>query len=165
MSNIVRVGIAEMKVSDSTETVISAQNLGSCLGIAVYDAVRKVGAMAHCLLPMSKSDPEKAKQKPFMYVDTGTAKLLQLFLDGGSNKRDLRIYVAGGAQINDPNDIFQIGKKNVTVLRKILWKNNLLIRSLDVGKDYSRTISLHLDTGKVFLRSQGSEQEMIEGEL
>ena len=39
---------------------------------------------------------------------------------------NLRLCVAGGSQINDAQGVFNIGKKNYTVFRKIIWKNNLM---------------------------------------
>ena len=155
MSQDNNIGIAQMKVSDDPSTVLTAPHLGSCLGIAIYDPVKKIGGVIHCLLPMSKSDPEKAKEKPCMYVDTGVVKLLEELIKMGADKKNLVIIVAGGAQINDKNNVFEIGKKNFTVLRKILWKNNLLIKAQDVGASHSRTVSLNIGTGEVLLKANG----------
>lgn len=149
------VGIAEMVMTRDPGEVIIAANLGSCLGISVYDIEKKVGGVVHCLLPLSKSDPDKAKEKPFMYVDTGVAKLLDMILSEGGKKENLEICVAGGAQINDSSNVFEIGKKNFTILRKILWKNGLLLKAQDVGADYSRTISLDMSDGSVWLKANG----------
>ncbi|MCB0317545.1 MAG: chemotaxis protein CheD [Bdellovibrionales bacterium] len=155
MSRDDHVGIAQMKVSTDPSTVLTAPHLGSCLGVVIYDPIRKIGGVIHCLLPLSKSDPQKAKDKPCMYVDTGVVKLLEELIKLGASKKDLEICVAGGAQINDPENIFEIGKKNFTVLRKILWKNNLLIKAQDVGECHSRTISLNIGTGEVWLKANG----------
>lgn len=149
------VGIAEMKLSDSPTVLLTAPNLGSCLGVAVYDMRKHCGGLVHCLVPLSAKDPQKAAEKPCMYVDTGVSELLSALLKTGSRKEDLKIRVAGGAQINDTNGFFEIGKKNYTVLRKILWKNNLLISSEHVGGDTSRTISLDIETGQVFVKTAG----------
>ena len=53
------IGIAQMKVSKNPTEILTAPNLGSCLGISVYDRVNKIAGMIHCLLPLSKSDPDK----------------------------------------------------------------------------------------------------------
>ncbi len=149
------IGIAQMKVSADPTEVLIAPNLGSCLGISVYDPVRKFGGMIHCLLPNSKSDLEKAAQNPCMYVDTGVAMLLEQILSRGAEKKQLIITVAGGANINDENNVFEIGKKNYTILKKILWKNNLLIKAEHVGLSISRTVALSINSGKTTLKIQG----------
>ena len=147
------VGIAEMKLSADPNVVLSAPHLGSCVAVAIYDRKNRRGGVIHCLLPFSGKDPEKAQKTPLMYVDTGVSKLIENFLSSGVSKSDVEIYVAGGANINDDNNVFKIGKNNYTVLRKLLWKNNLLIKAEHVGGSISRTLSLHVDTGEVWLKT------------
>jgi chemotaxis protein CheD len=148
-------GIGQMVISSESSDILIAPNLGSCVAVAVYDIKTKVCGMIHCLLPMSKSDPSKAQENPCLYVDTGVAKLLEDVMKKGANKKDLQIYVAGGANINDDNNIFEIGKKNYTVLKKILWKNSLLIKAEHVGDSVSRTLTLDVGQCKVSLKVKG----------
>jgi chemotaxis protein CheD len=155
-------GIGEMVLSDTPGESLSAPNLGSCLGIAVYNPKLKLGGLIHCLLPLSKQNPEKAAKEPIIYVDTGVAELLKVFLARGAQKKDLIIAVAGGSNINDTGNVFEIGKKNYAALRKILWKNELLIRAEDIGGNHSRTITLVIDTGEVLVRSNNGTISLIE---
>lgn len=154
------VGIAQIKISDDPQDVIVAPNLGSCVGIAVYDKTLRRGGMVHCLLPLSKADPAKAAQNPCMYVDTGFAALLDQLMKMGSDKKNLTIIAAGGASINDDNNIFEIGKRNHTVLKKILWKNGLLLAAEHFGENYGRTLALHIDSGKATLKAKGETIEL-----
>ena len=154
------VGIAEVNISGNVDDLIIAPNLGSCLGIAAYDPLLKRGGVVHCLLPLSMADKEKAKEKPCMYVDTGVAFLLETLLQMGSKKRDLVISVAGGANINDEHGVFEIGKRNYIALRKMLWKNDLLIAAEHVGDAVSRTLSLDINSGDVFLKIQGERFQL-----
>lgn len=155
------IGIGEMKVSSDATEVLTAPNLGSCLGISIFDPVTKVGGMIHCLLPLSTKNPEKAKEQPGTYVDTGVPLLLEQVLKKGGQKKDLIICVAGGAAMNTTNDMFEIGQKNYTVLRKILWKNNLLIKKEDVGSNTPRSISLYCGSGEVWLKVNGERTQMV----
>lgn len=154
------VGIGEMKISDGGAEVLTASNLGSCLGLTAYDPVRKRGGMIHCLLPLSKSDPEKAQKNPYLYVDSGVPLLIENLLSHGASKKEIVLMVAGCANINDDNNIFEIGKKNYTIMRKILWKNNLLIRAEHVGESFGRTMSLDIQTGQVTIRANGTTFEL-----
>lgn len=149
------VGIAQMKVSNKPTDILIAPNLGSCLGIAVYDPEHHSGGLVHCLLPLSKSDPEKAKQNPCMYIDTGFSLLLETLLKNGADKKKLVIAAVGGANINDENNVFEIGKRNHTVLKKLLWKNQLLLKAEHIGDSISRTLSLHVGTGSLTLKVKG----------
>ena len=44
----------------------------------------------------------------------------------------------------DDTNYFRIGQKNITALRKIFWKNNVLIEKEDVGKNHNRTVRLEI---------------------
>ena len=155
------IGIGEMRVSTSEAEVLIAPNLGSCLGIAIYDPVLRHGGMIHCLLPLSKSNPEKAQSEPCTFVDTGVVSLLSEIMKLGSQKKDLLIAVGGGSNINDANNVFEIGVKNYTILKKVLWKNNLLLKAEDVGSNVSRTVSMNIGTGEVLVKSNGDIKKLL----
>lgn len=154
------VGIGEWAISSDPSALLVAPHLGSCLGIAVYDPVNKVAGLVHCLLPLSSADPERAKGHPCMYVDTGLIFILQKLLTLGASKKSLIIKVAGGSAISDSNGYFEIGKRNQTALRKILWKNDLLIAAEDVGGSHPRTVTISVASGRVSVRSEFGEKEL-----
>jgi chemotaxis protein CheD len=156
----VTIGISEMKVSNRAEDILVTYSLGSCVGVAIYDPVACVGGMVHCMLPLSKSDLPKAKQKPAMFTDTGVHTLIQTALDMGAQKQRLIVKVAGAAKLMDEQGTFRIGERNLTVLRKVLWKNNFLIAAEEVGGTIARTLYLYMDTGRTVIRSQGQEREL-----
>lgn len=160
MSNQKFVGIGEMVVSTEATDILIAPNLGSCLGLGVYNPVTHICGMIHCLLPLSKSDPGKAAQNPCLYVDTGVPLLLEQILKGGGDKKQLKLFAAGCASINDTQNYFEIGKKNHTVLKKILWKNNLLLQSEHTGEGVSRTLSIEVGSGKARLKVGGELLEL-----
>jgi chemotaxis protein CheD len=147
------VGISEYLVSNNAEDTIITYSLGSCIGLTVYDPVAKIGGMIHYMLPLSKISPDKAKSKPAMFADTGVPLLLREVLSKGAEKDRLVVNVAGGSKLMDQNKIFNIGERNFLVLRKILWKNNILINAEDVGGNLSRTVRFEIGTGKVSIKS------------
>lgn len=156
------VGVADMKISSGSDDVIITHALGSCLGITVYDPVAGVGGMLHVMLPTSTIDTAKAQANPYMFVDTGVPRL---FLDAyklGAQKERCIVRVAGGACLhsNEEDDFFSIGKRNFTALRKLLWKNGVLLKSSDVGGHDSRTMSLDLNTGAVSVKTNGVTREL-----
>ena len=150
------VGVSDVKVSDNEHETIITYALGSCLGIVVYDPIAKVGGLLHAMLPLSKADPEKAKLKPAMYIDTGLAILLKGVYNLGAKKSNLVLTVAGGASMkkNSSDDYFKIGKRNFTTLRKLLWKNGFMISSQDIGGTKSRTMTLRISDGQVLINKK-----------
>ena len=150
------VGVSDLRVSENTSETIITYALGSCLGISLYDPVIRVGGLLHVMLPLSKADPEKAKLKPAMYVDSGLALILNEIYDLGAQKKNLVISVAGGASMkqNVSDDYFKIGKRNFTILRKLLWKNGFMITNQDIGGTTSRTMALRLEDGLVTINKR-----------
>ncbi|MCX8065355.1 MAG: chemotaxis protein CheD [Candidatus Hydrogenedentes bacterium] len=154
------VNISDMKVSKNPEDVLITYSLGSCVGVTLYDPLQKIGGMIHCMLPLSKIDPVKAKEIPFMFVDTGLPLLLQTLLDMGADKKRIVAKVAGGAMLLNDDGIFRIGERNYIVVRKLLWKNNILISAEDVGGTVARTMILYINDGKTIIKSAGREYEL-----
>ena len=71
------VGIGDMRVSKDAGDLLVTHGLGSCLGIAVHDPVSHVGGLLHAMLPTATLNPEKARLRPLMFVDTGMRELLR----------------------------------------------------------------------------------------
>lgn len=159
-STLVRqvVGIADMKVSRRPEDVLITYALGSCLGVAVHDPLAGVGGLLHLMLPSAQNHAEKARTNPYMFVDTGVPRLFQECYRLGAQKQRLVVKVAGGAAARAAgDDSFQIGKNNFLMLRKLFWKNGVLIAAHDVGGSESRTMWLEVGSGVVTLKVRGIE--------
>ncbi|NIA14831.1 MAG: chemotaxis protein CheD [Nitrospiraceae bacterium] len=154
------IGISEIQISNRPEDVLITYSLGSCVGLTLYDPVARAGGMIHCMLPLSKIDPDKAKANPFMFTDTGVPALIQEVLSMGGLMKRLVAKVAGGASLLDQQGTFKIGERNYIVLRKVLWKNNILIAAEDTGGTKARTMSLYMDTGKTYIKSLGQLTEL-----
>lgn len=156
------VSIAEMIVSSDPDDLLITYALGPCLGVAVWDVVAGVGGLIHCQLPSSKAATERADFRPAQFVDTGVTALLESMFELGADKRRITIKVAGAAQVLDNLNVFKIAERNYTVLRKLLWKNGLLIHAEDVGGSAARTMSLEIGSGRVVLQSGDREWELGE---
>ena len=150
------VGISEMITSSQEGDTLVTYSLGSCIGVTVYDPVVRVGGMIHCMLPLSKIDQQKAQKIPAMFVDTGIPSLFESAYRLGAQKERIILKVAGASRILDEKGTFKIGDRNYATLRKILWKNNILIASEDVGGAIPRTMHLDIDTGLVTIKSRGN---------
>jgi chemotaxis protein CheD len=153
------VGVADMKTSNTAGDIIVTHALGSCLGVAIHDPSVHIGGMLHVMMPVSSINPEKAKANPYMFVDTGIPQFFQKLYTQGCEKRRMVVKVAGGANVHGRgNDRFAIGKRNYMMLKKVFWKNGVLIESEEVGGDSARTMYLEIGTGKVWLSTSGVER-------
>ena len=154
MNLIVLVG--DMKTGVDGDMVVT-HALGSCLGLVVFDPAAKVGGLLHAMLPLSSINPEKARDNPAMFVDTGVPLLFTALFEKGAMKSRLTVKAAGCGNPMGKNEMFKIGERNYTVLKKLLWKNNILLKAENVGGTASRTIHFEVDTGLVLLSCSGSK--------
>ena len=147
-----------MKISSTEGDLIITYALGSCLGITIYDAVAGVGGLLHVMLPLSTINPVKAAENPCMFVDTAVPRLFLDCYKAGARKDRLVVKVAGGASSkgDEGDDYFQIGKRNLIMLKKLLTKNGVPLHGEDVGGTQSRTMSLEIGSGEVLLKINGS---------
>jgi chemotaxis protein CheD len=150
-----------MRLSSVAGDEIVTHALGSCLGIAIHDASARVGGILHVMLPTGEIDPEKARVNPWMFVDTGVPRFFLEAYALGADKRRLTVKVAGGANVQTGvEDRFAIGKRNYMMLRKLFWKNGILIKAEDVGGVTPRTLHLEVGAGRLLLSSGGVEREL-----
>ncbi len=156
------VGIADLKFSTDPAESIITYALGSCLGVTVYDPTARIGGMLHLMLPESTIDPSKAAENPYRFVDTGIPLLFKGAYKLGADKTRLIVKVAGGANPlgGGDHDYFQIGRRNMTALRKLLFRNGVLIKAEDTGGSDSRTMTLDVATGAVMLRLPDGEHAL-----
>lgn len=154
------VGIGELRISNIASDRLVTFALGSCLGITVHDPVAGVGGMLHAMLPESASDPVRAQAQAATFVDTGVPALFKACYAFGAKKERMVVKVAGGARIGESGgaDCFEIGRRNLLMLRKLLWKNNVLIAAEDVGGQQSRTMALDIASGLVTLKVGGIDR-------
>ena len=153
------VAVGDMKIGQESDTIVT-HALGSCLGLMVYDPVAKVGGLLHAMLPLSKINREKAEVNPYMFVDTGVPVLFKTLYDIGGQKNRMIIKAAGCGNPLGKNEMFKIGERNYTVLKKLLWKNNILLETEDVGGAASRTVHFNVATGQTIISSKGQKREL-----
>jgi len=155
------VGVSDMKVSDDVQASLITYSLGSCIGVAIYDSVAHVGGLLHFMLPDSNLDKAKADKNPFMFADTGIPALFKASYRLGAEKKRLTVVVVGGAQVLDQKGFFNIGKRNHMAVRKIFWKNKVMVDYEDVGGNVNRTIRIDIGTGDMWVKVSGQEYRKV----
>lgn len=154
------VGVSDMKVSNDPNATLITYSLGSCIGLVIFDPVAKAGGLLHYMLPESSLDENKAKNNPYMFADTGVPSLFKATYALGAKKQRMKIAVMGGSQILDQKGFFNIGKRNHTALRKMFFKNNVIISYEDVGGNVNRTIRLEMSSGDMYNKVSGGNGEI-----
>ncbi len=70
----IKVGMADLNICKAPD-MITTLGLGSCIGIAVYDPVLKIGGLAHIMLPDSTQMRNNSNIAKF--ADTGIEELVK----------------------------------------------------------------------------------------
>ena len=154
----IMLGVGDYGATVAAGGVIKTMALGSCIALMILDRGTRCVGMDHIALPESSVSPDRAKQLPGYFADTGIPALMeQMKRVGGSLSKpsNLIIKIAGGANVADPNNTFNIGKRNVLAAKKILWQFGLGPMVEDVGGSHSRTVTLYRDTGRIVLSCPG----------
>ncbi len=154
------VQVSDARFSRDPSTVLVTYSLGSCIAVTLYDSAMKIGGMIHFQLPSSSMDPERAKKDPFMFADTGLDLLIAKLVELGATKKRLNVKIAGGAAMAAGPKGFDIGKRNVLSLRKVLWQHGIFLNGQDVGGDVPRNMYLDIETGIVLVKAQGQEKKL-----
>ncbi len=152
------VGVADLAVTKDPTATLVTYALGSCIGVTIYDPAAKVAGILHFMLPDSRINAEKAQQSPAMFADTGIPQLFKSAYKLGAKKQRLIVCAAGGAEVLDDDGHFKVGSRNRTMIRKIFWKNNILLAADETGGSISRTLSLKVADGSVIVRNRGKER-------
>jgi chemotaxis protein CheD len=147
MADLIKVGMADYKVGRNPASLIS-YGLGSCVGIALFDPVAKIGGLAHIMLP--DSTQARSTENPAKFADTCLPLMLAELLKMGAAKSRLQAKIAGGAQMftfANATDIMRVGERNSETVRMLLKKLDLRLIAEDCGGNYGRTVELKLDSG------------------
>ncbi|MHC4475813.1 MAG: chemotaxis protein CheD [Planctomycetota bacterium] len=158
--NRVIVHVSDGKVSNDPVDILTTYSLGSCIGVCLYDPATKIGGMLHYQLPNSQMDPNKAREKPFMFADSGMKIVVEKLMSLGANKKRMQVKIAGAATMETGPKGFDIGKRNHLAIRKILWKNGMFIDKEDVGGASPRNMYMDMADGAVVVRSNGAQKSL-----
>lgn len=152
----VLVGISDVATRESPYTLSTV--LGSCIGICLYDPVRKIGSLAHAMLPCFENGSRQGRLNPKRYVDTLLEIQLQELAVKGVYPPSLLAKVVGGANVfSDVLPVVpdHVGEKNRLRAMEVLAKHRIRIVGTDVGLTFGRKVDFDLSTGLVSVRKVG----------
>lgn len=161
MGEMIKVGMADLNVCTSPDA-ITTLGLGSCVGIVLYDPIRKIAGMVHIMLPDSTkiiNNSNKAK-----FADTGIDALIERLIKNGADRRVLISKIAGGAQMfafGNNSDMMRIGERNVEATKAKLQELGICIKAEDTGSNYGRTIEFYPELGELHVKSVGKERKIL----
>ena len=152
MNDYTRVSISEFKVSQAPHQLITI-GLGSCVGIAIYDTINKIGGLSHVLLPDSSGFASIEKPEKFANL---AIPLMVKEIREKNKKTRLVAKISGGASMffqSENNEFGGIGKKNVEAVLKALQSLGIPVIGEDTGGISGRTMMVNLENFEVTIRT------------
>lgn len=181
----IQVAMGEGVVASAPYIVLSS-GLGSCVAVILYDARRKIGGLAHIMLPAQLRNVEcgmwneqsamrgsavrnpklvlsPVEVSPFRFADTAIVVLLERLRSRGAVQRDIVAKMVGGARMfsyyEDPNT--GIGAQNIASVRHILRGERIALIGEDTGGHHGRSVEFNLDSGRVIVTAIGKQEKEI----
>jgi chemotaxis protein CheD len=91
--------------------------------------------------------------KPGYFADIIVPQIAEFFIKKNiSRPSQLQVYIAGGADALNKNDVFQVGSRNAEMVKKLLRNYQIIPDEMDIGGNISRTISVEINNGRVTIK-------------
>ncbi len=148
------VDIAMMKIARAPDQLYSL-GLGSCIGVAIYDPVTRIGGLIHILLPTLQGF-ENGNHARTKFADSGITDLVDALVKAGASRSRLKAKMAGGASMftmKSTSDVHEVGKRNIQSSKDTLKKLGIELVAQDTGGNKGRTIYFDLETGKMTIKT------------
>lgn len=137
--------------------------LGSCVALTVWHPKLKVGGMCHYLLGESKQKKLMRESftaaSDFRFAENALLEM-NLHMSRLANPQEFQIGLFGGGNMFSLNNPFSIGVENITYARHWLNLKKLTPFQVDVGGSVSRTLSINIDTGEIFVKHYPMDASM-----
>jgi len=157
MKKTIDVQIGQVEASRG-KVILESKAIGSCIAIAAYDAARKIGAMAHVMLPGSA--PSKRAGEKTKYAADAIDSIVNRMARLGSKTDDIEVALVGGANILGREDD-TICQDNIESTVGLLAKKGLEIIARAVGGTSRRSVSLDVERGIVsYSEGNGGEVQL-----
>lgn len=154
------VRIAQLAVARGTGRLV-AVGLGSCVAVTLYDRTRRVGGLAHILLP----DPSAARDasSPARFASEAVPLLIERLREAGG-RGPYEAKLAGGAALFGTmlaSPAGSMGDRNVAAARAALSAAGVVILAADTGGGSGRSVAFDVATGELTVRGVRGGQRVL----
>jgi len=154
-----RVGMAEMHVGKPPATLLTT--VGSCIALCLYDRSKKIGGMAHIVLPSSERFGKKTS--PFKFADSAVPALMKEMISRGAARTFVVAKIAGGANMFPliSKSVLNIGQENIATVKETLKEAGIKLAGEDIGGTKGRKIVFDISTGGLKVEKLNGEVKII----
>lgn len=154
----VNVGMGQVIIGGrEAELVISG--LGSCIGLAIWSPTRKVGALAHVVLPTSKGTPP-SNATPAKFADWAVPKIIDELAAQGAQRDELVAKMAGGAHPLAASSA-DVGRQSAEAIEYLLSEAGVPISGKSIGGTVGRAVHFLPETGVFEVKQMNGAAQAI----
>ena len=129
----------------SAKSMILNAYLGTCVGVALYDAEAGIGGLIHLLLPEPISETETFHAEK--YASIGFPIFLKALYDAGASPGKLKACIAGGALVGPLRNYdleLDIGGRTVERVMQFIADEKIQIEKSETGGLFSCCLSVNM---------------------
>lgn len=132
-------------IVSSKPVILRVMAIGSCVVMLVYNRFKKIGGMAHIMLPGKSPGQDSGNRTK--YAEDAIDVLLDTAKKFGIKAEDLEVNLVGGANIIGEGSISEEIEGSVL---DYLKKLGIEPKNKKTGGTERRSVSLDIESGKVF---------------
>lgn len=151
--------MGEAKIANESDSVLTTF-VGSCVALCLFEPDKKIGGLAHIMLPEVGQGTVVNQNTNGKYADQAINYLLTEMQGKGAHLNKIRAKIAGGAQIfktETGNGLFTIGERNIDSIKKILDTHGIKVVAEETGRTYGRWVKFDVQSGAVSVKSKKGE--------
>jgi len=149
------VGMSRIVFLEAPDTAHSV--FGSCIALTLFHARRKIGAIAHIVLPSSSG----RQGQPGKFADTAVPHMISELNNRGANTNGLVAKMCGGSAMFGGGGPIQIGEENVAAVTSLLEDLKIPLAGSHLGGSKGRRVTFDCANGDVTIEIVGQPPEVI----
>jgi len=157
MKEVIDISTGAVEVAGAG-AILRSNAIGSCIVIAAYDSSKKVGAMAHIMLPGRA--PKDADSESTRYAADAIDEMINRMTRTGANQCDLEVCLVGAGNVLKKQDD-TICKDNIESTTELLGKKHIPVRAMVLGGTERKCVSLEVESGSIFYTEGDSKEKLL----
>lgn len=153
MKEIIDVSTGEVKIGNSNNIIVS-YGIGSCIAVAAIHLEKRIGGIAHIMLPGKAPLNEKISKTK--YTEDAIDVLMRLLEIEKTDTSQIKVCLIGAGNVLNYQDD-TICKSNTDSLLNLLNELKIEISAQSLGGNLRRSVRFDIETGKVFFAEGDSE--------
>jgi chemotaxis protein CheD len=149
-------GIGEMVFSSDPDSHLVAYGIGSCVALAAWDPHKRIGGLAHFMLP--SGPPNSAS--PVKFIASGLDTFLLALEGKGASVSRTVFKAAGAAAMLTVGRGVSIGQRNHEAILAALAERKLQLAASALGGSTGRTVQLEVGDGRLLIMSLSAVTEI-----